>query len=63
MGMGLRYASRRASVDPGHLSRVERGKGAASMAVLEMLATGYGFVSVKLMLKRAENLANRGGGG
>jgi transcriptional regulator with XRE-family HTH domain len=37
-GLGLREVARRANIDPGHLSRVERGKESLSLEALARLA-------------------------
>ena len=62
MVLSLRRASAAACVDPGHLSRIERGQGKASAATLERLANAYYFASADKMVKRAEKLAKWGGG-
>jgi transcriptional regulator with XRE-family HTH domain len=41
-GMGLRECAERAGIDPGHLSRVERGEAALSVDSLTQLARVLG---------------------
>ena len=41
-GLGLRQVAKRAGIDPGHLSRIERGLSRPSLTVLSRLAHALG---------------------
>jgi transcriptional regulator with XRE-family HTH domain len=62
LGHGLRDVLECAGIDIGHLSRIERGQGRASILTLKRLAKVLRFSSVDAMLTSAERLAKRGGG-
>jgi transcriptional regulator with XRE-family HTH domain len=50
-GLGLRETARRAQINPGHLSRVERGEKQLSLAALHRLAVVLGLAEFAEMLR------------
>jgi transcriptional regulator with XRE-family HTH domain len=50
-GLSLRQAAARAGIDPGHLSRVERGRGGLSIEALARLAKVLGLRELERLLK------------
>lgn len=52
--LSLREAARRSGIDPGHLSRVERGQSALSVASLRRLATVLGLRALDRQLARID---------
>lgn len=53
-GLGLRKAAQAASIDPAHLSRVERGKATLSVPALARLARVIGMVDPARVLAHYE---------
>jgi transcriptional regulator with XRE-family HTH domain len=50
-GLSLRKAAERAGIDPGHLSRVERGQGGLSVEALGRLAHVLGLRELERLLR------------
>lgn len=56
-GLSLREAARRAQLDPGHLSRVERGEASLSIEALARLARVLGLGELARLLSQYGKMA------